>query len=95
MPNEPELKVIPPLSVVKVTSENPDWIDQKGVIFRIGYYSRNDGLDCVWLVDDSGDYGQTADQDMIRNHFTVLKLSEERDMFGDDREIIGPRNPSS
>jgi hypothetical protein len=93
MSNDAEPKVIPPLSVVKVTSDNPDWSDQKGMIFRVGYYNRNDGLDCVWLVDDNGAYGQTADQQMIRNNFTVLKLSEETDLFGDDREIIGARSP--
>ena len=84
-----DVMVIPPLSVVKVTSLGPDWADQLGRVFRIGYYSRNDGLDCVWLVNDSGDYEQTTDQQMIRDHFTVLSLSDEADMFGDGREVIG------
>ena len=83
--------IIPPLSVVKIISDHPDWSDQKGLIFRIGYYRKNDGLDCVWLVDDAGDYGQTADQEDIRKHFTILELSEEADLFGDNREVIGNR----
>ncbi len=59
--------------------------------FRIGYYRKSDGLDCVWLVDDEGDYGQTADQESIRKHFTMLELSEEEDLFGLDRPVIGSR----
>jgi hypothetical protein len=83
--------VIPPLSVVEVISDDPNWKDQKGFIFRIGYYRKNDGLDCVWLVDDAGDYGQTADQESIRRHFAVLELSEEGDLFGVSRPVIGSR----
>jgi hypothetical protein len=82
--------IIPPLSVVKVVSTDPDWKEMVGQVFRIGYYRKQDGLDCVWLVDDTGDYGQTADQEMIRNHFEVLVLSEEADLFGVDRPVIGP-----
>ncbi len=64
---------------------------RRGKIFRIGYYSKNDGLDCVWLVDDTGEYGQTADQQHIRDHFAIIELSEEEDLFGVYRPIIGPR----
>jgi hypothetical protein len=84
--------VIPPLSIVKVTSDDPDWRDQKGTIFRIGYYRKRDGLDCVWLVDDVGDYVQTADQESIRRHFTVLELSQDDDLFGTNRPVIGSRS---
>jgi len=86
--------IIPPLSVVKiikVTRQQPAWKDHKGKIFRIGYYSKQDGLDCVWLVDDDGTYGEAVDQEMIKTHFEVLELSDETDLFGDDRPVIGPR----
>jgi hypothetical protein len=86
--------VIPPLSVVqviKVTASEPDWAGYEGRIFRIGYYSKNDGLDCVWLVDDGGNYVETVDQEMIRSHFDVLELSAEIDLFGVDRPVITPR----
>jgi hypothetical protein len=86
--------VIPPLSlvrVVKVTAEEPDWTGYEGRVFRIGYYRKNDGLDCVWLVDDEGEYSETVDQEMIRTHFAVLQLSDESDLFGADRPVIGPR----
>jgi hypothetical protein len=90
-PKSKPATIIPPLSIVKVTSGNPAWKDDLGLIFRVGYYSKQDGLDCVWLVDDTGKYVRTADQEMINNHFGILKLSSETDLFGEDRPIIGPR----
>jgi hypothetical protein len=85
--------VIPPLSlvkVIKVTSEEPDWTGYEGRVFRIGYYSRNDGLDCVWLVDDDGHYSEAVDQEMIKTHFEILQRSDESDLYGADRPVIGP-----
>ncbi len=82
---------IPPLTLVELISDSEEWRDQKGAIFRIGYYGRNDGLDCVWLVDDSGSYTQTVDQRMIESHFRIVERSNETDIFGDDRDPIGPR----
>jgi len=75
--------VIPPLSlvrVVKVTSNEPDWTGYEGRAFRIGYYRRNDGLDCVWLADDDGQYLEAIDQAMIRTHFEMLHRSDESDL---------------
>jgi hypothetical protein len=89
-----KLSIIPPLSVVKiakVTRQTPAWKNRKGKIYRVGYYSKQDGLDCVWLVDDDGKYCEAVDQAMIKTHFEVLELSEETDLFGDDRPILGPR----
>lgn len=87
----PVSDAVPPLSIVEVTTDDPDWADQKGMIFRVGYYRKSDGLDCVWLVNDEGDYCQTADQENIKKHFTILRLSEEENLFGLDRPVIGPR----
>src|SRR5688572_15257454 len=56
---------IPPRSVVELVradNRTPTWRRQIGRRFRIGYYSPQDGLDTVWLVDDVGTYCQTADQ---------------------------------
>jgi len=80
-------KVIPPRSVVRLTA---DWGNKKGRVFRIGYYSRQDGLNCVWLVNNSGEYEQTTDQNSIDKDFEVLKLSTETDLFGFKREILRP-----
>jgi hypothetical protein len=86
--------IIPPVSVVavgRVTADEPLLIGYEGRIFRTGYYSKQDGLDCVWLVDDDGNYTETVDQEMIRTHFEVLQRSDETDFFGVDRPVIGPR----
>jgi hypothetical protein len=80
-------KVIPPRSVVRLLSQ---WGNDQGRIFRIGYYSRQDGLNCVWLVNEAGTYEQTTDQRSIEKDFEVLKLSAETDMYGVDREVLGP-----
>lgn len=85
--------IIPPLSVVqvvKVTEEETAWTGYEGRIFRIGYYRKQDGLDCVWLVDEHGDYEEAVDQEMIRTHFRVLRLSDETDLYGVDFPAIGP-----
>ena len=85
--------VIPPLSVVKlvrVTANEPSWCDHAGRIFRIGYYNPQDGLDCVWLVNEAGEYRETVDQEMIRTHFDVLEISGETDVFGVNRVPISP-----
>jgi hypothetical protein len=89
----PTQNVIPPLSVVqvtKVTPEEPAWRNHLGRTFRIGYYRPSDGLDCVWLVDDKGSYSETVDQNMITTHFKVVHMSDETDLFGKNRPVIGP-----
>ncbi len=83
--------MIRPLSLVKLVSQKSQWRDQTGSIFRIGYYRKQDGLDCVWLVDDQGNYSQTTDQASILNDFEILKESDETDLFGVERKPIGPR----
>jgi hypothetical protein len=79
--------VIQPQSVVKLLAA---WGDDQGRVFRIGYYSRQDGLNCVWLVNEAGTYGRTTDQRSIENDFEVLKLAAETDLFGINREALGP-----
>lgn len=78
---------IPPRSVVSLDAP---WGNDQGRLFRIGYYSRQDGLNCVWLVNDAGEYEQATDQRSIRNDFTVLVLSNETDSYGTDRIPLGP-----
>jgi hypothetical protein len=80
-------KVIPPRSVVRLLLR---WGKDQGRLFRIGYYSRQDGLNCVWLVNEAGAYEQTTDQKSIENDFEVLKRSAETDLYGVDREVLGP-----
>lgn len=90
--------VIPPLSevkLVKVPGTGGYTHGDLGKIYRIGYYRRKDGLDCVWLVDDEGLYFGTVNQRLTRTHFEVLSLSDESDLFGLDREVIRSRTESA
>jgi hypothetical protein len=80
-------RVIPPRSVVKLLSA---WGGNQGRVFRVGYYSRQDGLNCVWLVNDAGEYEQATDQKSIDQDFEILRVSGETDLFGIDREALGP-----
>jgi hypothetical protein len=48
---------IPPRSVVSVRRGIGKL--KAGQVFRVGYYSKMDGLDCIWLVDQTGSYDQT------------------------------------
>jgi hypothetical protein len=87
-------KVIPPRSVVILASVDrratPDWMIDRGRIFRIGYYNRGDGLNCIWLVNDRGEYEQTTDRPTLLQHFVILQLSDEHDLFGDGRPALKP-----
>ena len=80
---------IPPRSIVRLVRREPDWDAslRLGDTFRIGYYRPQDGLDCVWLVNAQGIYEQTWDQTLL-NHFEVVELSDETDLFGTDRPVL-------
>jgi hypothetical protein len=91
-------KVIPPRSVVILRSYDPEttpeWKEDRGRMFRVGYYNRNDGLDCIWLVNERGEYEQTTDRASLLKHFLILKLSGEQDLFGDQRPPLKPTDRS-
>src|SRR5438045_6470132 len=87
-------KVVPPRTVVILASidrkETPDWTNDRGRLFRIGYYRRADGLDCIWLVNERAEYEQTTNRDSLLRHFIILQLSNEKDYFGDNRPPLKP-----
>jgi hypothetical protein len=77
---------IPPCSVVRVkAAPRSPWREKIGVRFRIGYYSRMDGLDCIWLVNDEGKYQETIDHDYLARFFEVETISKERSWYGRGR----------
>jgi hypothetical protein len=83
---------LPPNSVVKLVRLWPHARKrgyELGQTWRIGYYSRQDGLDVVWLVDADGKYCHTGDHDWIEKHFDVLHLSDEGSAFGARRPRLG------
>jgi hypothetical protein len=81
-------EVIPPRSVVVLRASDhatPAWKHDVGRRFRVGYYRRRDGLDCIWLVNDAGEYEQTTDRKTLLRYFSIEKLSSERDCYGESR----------
>jgi HEAT repeats len=92
-------KVIPPRSrvrLIRADDQPPAWRKDVGRQFRVGYYSPKDGLDCIWLVNEDGEYEQTTDRKLLLKHFDIEHLSQERSFFGRGRRRLGRiRFPSS
>ena len=85
-------KIIPPRSRVRLARADqttPEWRTEIGREFRIGYYSRQDGLDCIWLVNEQGEYEQTTDRDALLRYFTIEKLTDERNYYGANKRKLG------
>jgi hypothetical protein len=86
-------RIIPPRSRVRLVHADhtkPEWKGELGRQFRIGYYNRNDGLDCIWLVNENGEYEQTTDRDGLLRYFAIEKLTDERDYYGVHKRRLGP-----
>jgi hypothetical protein len=78
-------KVIPPRSrvrLVKADRHTPVWREDVGRRFRVGYYSPKDGLDCIWLVNENGEYEQTTDREFLLKYFVMERLSDEKNLYG-------------
>jgi hypothetical protein len=78
--------VIPPLSLVKAEGAAIEVFGSE--TFRVGYYGRQDGLNCVRLVNSKGIYEHWTDQSVVRDNFKLIKLSDETDTFGDNRPVL-------
>jgi hypothetical protein len=79
-------KPIPPCSVLRAkASPSVSWRKNVGRRFRVGYYSKNDGLDCIWLVNEQGEYEQTIDHDFLKKYFEIESISRERSLYGRNR----------
>lgn len=81
---------IPPLTIVSVASvpKNP-YAHLSGQRIRIGYYSKQDGHDCIWLVYPNGEYGETTDHGDIYRYFVIEQLSYESDFYGTGKPQLG------
>jgi hypothetical protein len=87
---------IPPCTVVRVKdSHAKKWKGNGNKRFRIGYYSREDGLDCIWLVNDDGEYQETVDHAFLYKFFEIERLSKERSLYGKNRPQLGPISSSA
>ena len=86
-------EVIKPLSVVAAKESS---IERFGTEhYRIGYYGRQDGLNCVRLVNSKGEYEHWLDQRFVRENFTIVSESGETDIYGDDRPVLEPLTSAS
>jgi hypothetical protein len=86
-------KIIPPRSRVRVARADqttPEWQKEVGRQFRVGYYSRQDGLNCIWLVNEKGEYEQSTDRDGLLQYFCIEKLTDEREYYGAHKRRLGP-----
>jgi hypothetical protein len=78
-------RIIPPRSrvrLIRADRTSREWQREIGRQFRVGSYSRQDGLDCIWLVNEKGEYEQTTDRDGFLRYFAIEKLTDERDYYG-------------
>ena len=86
-------KVIPPRSrvrLIRVDDQTPFWKRDIGREFRVGYYNAEEGLDCIWLVNEEGEYERTTDRKFLLKYFDVEHWSGEKDFFGRGRRRLPP-----
>ncbi len=82
---------ISPRSMIAVRGDNPGpHRSLLGMVLRIGYYSKQDGTNVIWLVDPDGKYVETTDHRLLNRHFMVITASEESTLFGVNRPQIAP-----
>jgi hypothetical protein len=55
-----------------------------GEIKTVGYYRPQDGLDCIWLIDQQGNYSWTIDHEFLYTFFEIHKPSLETDLYGEN-----------
>jgi hypothetical protein len=85
-------KIIPARSrvrLIRADSRTPSWKKDVGRQFRVGYYSRKDGLDCIWLVNENGKYEHTTNREYLLKYFDVEHLSRETNHYGQGKRRLG------
>lgn len=89
---------VSPRSVIRLIKNDgaPLWADKLGKKCRVGYYSKNNGLSVVWIVDQYGKYVETTDAEDLYEWFEVVELSDvDIDYYGDNCAQIDPiANPA-
>jgi hypothetical protein len=68
------LKPIPPGSVIKLLKavDAPLWNEKIGKKCRVGFYSPEDGLNVIWIVDQYGNYVETTDMEDLYDWFELV-----------------------
>ena len=70
------------IRLIRADESTPMWKDCIDKEFTVGYYSKQDGLDVIWLVDRDGEY-ETIDHEALSEYFEILEESNDPDYFGD------------
>ena len=84
-------KIIPPRTVVtKLACPDDVCALIAGRRFRVGYYSRKDGLGVIWLVNEAGVYEQSWPRRGFERHFAIDRLTTETDFFGESKPTLRP-----
>lgn len=84
-------KIIPPRSRVRLLRADrrtPSWKHDVGRQFRVGYYSRKDGLDCIWLVNENGEYEQTTNRTFLLKYVDLEQVSPEKNYYGSGKRRL-------
>lgn len=74
---------------MRADGQRSAWREDGGRQFRVGYYSSKDGLDCIWLVNENGEYEETTDRKFLLKFFEIEHLSQESSLFGRGRPRLG------
>src|SRR5690349_19861726 len=86
-------KVIPPRSRVRLARADrntPVYRKKLGRQICVGYYSRQDGMDCIWLVNEDRKYEHTTDREDLLRYFEIERLTTERDYYGKHKQKLLP-----
>ena|ERR1700744_5042244 len=82
---------VPPRTVFVVRRENPGpYKHLLEKLLRVGYYSKQDGLNCIWIVDEDGVYAEATVHQHLNRHFQVMSASDESDLYGEARPALVP-----
>ena len=70
------------IRLIRADESTPMWKDRINQEYTVCYYSKQDGLDVIWIVNENGVYS-TIDHEALGDYFEVLEESNDRDYFGD------------
>ena len=60
-----------------------------GKLLRVGYYSKQDGLNCIWIVHPDGNYAEATNHRHFNRFFEVATASDEVMLYGEERPVLG------
>jgi len=80
---------IRPLSIIELilpfNHRSKNMLNKK---LRVGFYSRQDGLDVIWLVNKFGIYQESIDHAFLMKYFRIISESDIYDYHGAYQPVI-------